>query len=167
MDEAETMSEPAVEPPPNDLYETDFYAWTQQQAQLLREQRWADLDLENVAEEIETLGRSDKRQIENRLEILIAHLLKWKYQPGRRSASWTSTITQQRLRIKGLLKESPSLKRYPGKVFLDQYLGARLAASKDTGIAFDLFPEECPFTIEEVLNVDFFPEEPGHIGTKK
>ena len=167
MDEAETMSKPAVEPPPNDLYETDFYAWTQQQARLLRERRWVDLDLENVAEEIETLGRSDKRQIENRLEILIAHLLKWKYQPGRRSASWTSTITQQRLRIKGLLKESPSLKRYRGKVFLDQYLGARLEASKDTGIAFDLFPEECPFTIEEVLNVDFFPEEPGHIGTKK
>jgi hypothetical protein len=167
MDEAETMSKPAVKPPPSDLYETDFYAWTQQQAELLRERRWADLDLENVAEEIETLGRSDKRQIESRLEILIAHLLKWKYQPGRRSGSWTSTITQQRLRIKGLLKESPSLKRYPGKVFLDQYLGARLEASKDTGMAFDLFPEECPFTIEEILDVDFFPEEPGHIGTKK
>ena len=167
MDDCETMSKPAVKAPPNDLYETDFYTWTQQQARLLRERRWADLDLENVAEEIETLGRSDKRQIESRLEILIAHLLKWKYQPGRRSASWTSTITQQRLKIKGLVEESPSLERYPGKVFLDQYLGARIEASKDTGIAFDLFPEECPFTIEEILDVDFFPEEPGHIGAKE
>jgi hypothetical protein len=160
------MSKVATKPPPNELYETDFYTWTQQQARLLRERRWADLDLENVAEEIETLGRSDKRQIESRLEVLISHLLKWKYQPGLRSPSWTSSITQQRLRIKGLIKESPSLKRYPSKVFLDQYLGARLEASKETGIAFELFPEDCPFTIEEVLDVDFFPEEPGHIGAK-
>jgi len=160
------MTKTGLKPPPNELYQTDFYAWTQQQARLLRERRWDDVDLENVAEEIETLGRSDKRQIESRLVILIAHLLKWKYQPGGRSVSWTSTITQQRLRIKGLLKESPSLKRYPGKVFLDQYLEARLEASKETGIAFDLFPKECPFTIEEILDVDFFPEEPGHIGTK-
>jgi hypothetical protein len=161
------MSKLATKPPPNDLYETDFHAWTQQQARLLRERRWGDLDLENIAEEIETLGRSDKRQIESRLEILIAHLLKWKYQPGLRSPSWSGTITEQRLRIGDLLKESPSLKRYPAKVFLRHYLGARLKASVETGIAFELFPEDCPFTIEEALDVDFFPEEPGHIGTTK
>lgn len=161
------MSKLAAKPPPNDLYETDFYEWTQGQARLLRERRWADLDLENVAEEIETLGRSDKRQIESRLQVLIAHLLKWKYQPGLRPQSWSGTITEQRLRIEDLLKESPSLDRYPANVFLRQYLGARLKASAQTGIAFDLFPERCPFTIEEVLDVDFFPEEPGHIGTKK
>jgi hypothetical protein len=161
------MSKPAVKPPPKDLYETDFHAWTQQQARLLRERRWDDLDLENVAEEIETLGRSDKRQIESRLEVLMAHLLKWKFQPGLRSASWSGTIIEQRLRIEDLLKESRSLKRYPAKVFLRRYLGARLKASAETGIAFDLFPAECPFTIEEVLDVDFLPEEPGHIGSKK
>lgn len=161
------MSKLATKPPPNDRYETDFYEWTELQARLLRERRWADLDLENVAEEIETLGRSDKRQIESRLEVLMAHLLKWKYQPGNRLESWTSTITQQRLRIARLLKDSPSLKRYPGEIFLDHYVDARLEASKETGIAFVLFPEECPFTIEELLDVHFFPEEPGHIGSKK
>jgi hypothetical protein len=167
MDECEHMSKPAVKPPPNDLYETDFYAWTQQQAQLLRERRWADLDLESLVEEVESLGRRDKREIRSRLKILIAHLLKWKYQPGSRSPSWTSTISEQRLEIEELLRDSPSLKRYPSDVFLDQYLGARAEASRETGIAFNLFPEECPFTVEEVLDVDFFPEEPGHIGTKK
>jgi Domain of unknown function DUF29 len=161
------MTKTDLKPPPNDLYETDFYAWTRQQARLLRERRWDDVDLENVAEEIETLGRSDKRQIESRLRVLMAHLLKWKYQPGLRSPSWSGTITDERLRIEDMLKESPSLKRYPAKVFLRHYLGARLKASAQTGIAFDLFPEECPFTIEEVLDVDFFPEEPGHIGAKK
>jgi hypothetical protein len=161
------MSEPAVKPPPNDLYETGFYAWTQEQARLLHERRWHDLDLENVVEEIETLGRSDKREIESRLETLIAHLLKWKYQPGLRSPHWSGTVTEQRLGFEDLLKESPSLKSYPSKVFLRHYPGARLKASAETGIAFDLFPEKCPFTLEEVLDVDFFPEEPGHIGIKK
>jgi hypothetical protein len=160
------MSEPAVKPPPNDLYETDFYVWTQQQARLLRERRWADLDLENLAEEVESVGRGDKREIRSRLKVLIAHLLKWKYQPGCRLPSWTNTIWEQRSEIDELLKDSASLRPYPADVFLDQYLGARLRASRETGIALDL-PEECPFTIEEVLDVDFFPEEPGHIGTKK
>jgi hypothetical protein len=161
------MSKPAVKPPPNDLYETDFYAWTQQQARLLRERRWTDLDLENVAEEIESVGRSEKREIRSRLKVLIAHLLKWKYQPGHRSPSWTTTILEQRSEIDELLKDSPSLGRYPAEVFLDLYLSARLRASREAGIALDLFPEECPFTIEEVLDVDFLPEEPGHIGIKK
>ena len=79
---------------PNDLYATDFYAWTQEQAQLLRDGRFADLDLENLAEEVRSVGVSDKRQIESRLEVLMAHLLKWTYQPGARSQSWTRTIAE-------------------------------------------------------------------------
>src|SRR3982750_3295215 len=106
------MSKVATKPPANDLYESDFYAWTQEQARLLRERRWNDLDLENLVDEVESVGRSDKRQIESRLEILIAHLLKWKYQPGGRGNSWSSTIFEQRNRIAGLVEDSPSLREF-------------------------------------------------------
>ena len=158
------MPKVATKAPTDDLYETDFHAWTQEQARLLKEKRWADLDLDNLVEEVESVGRSDKYQIESRLEVLIAHLLKWKFQPGLRGGSWAGTITVQRQGIARVTKSSPSLKRYPAKTYQDQYLAARLLASKETGIAFDLFPEDCPFTIDEVLDIDFFPDEPGHIG---
>jgi len=158
------MPKVATTAPTNDLYETDFYAWTQQQAQLLKEKRWADLDLDNLIEEVESVGGSNKKEIRNRLTVLISHLLKWKFQPGLRGGSWTRTILDQRREIKEVLADSPSLKGYPQQVFATRYLGARLDASKETGIAFELFPEVCPFTIEEVLDDDFLPVEPGHIG---
>lgn len=154
-------------PGPDDLYETDFYAWTQQQAQLLRGRRWRDLDLENLAEEVEAVGRSDKREIRNRLAVIIAHLLKWKYQAGVRSPSWRRTLREQRRQLATVLADSPSLRSYPGKVFADQYETARLDASDQTGIAVELFPEGCPFTLKEVLDIDFLPEEPGHIGARE
>jgi hypothetical protein len=144
----------------NDLYEADFYAWTQEQARLLRERRWNDLDLENLVDEVEGVGRSDKRQIESRLEILIAHLLKWKYQPGGRGISWTSTIFEQRHRIARLVEESPSLREFQRREVFNSYRAGRLLAAKETGIAFGLFPEECPFTPEQVLDLDFWPEDP-------
>ncbi|SRR6266571_2265038 len=153
------MQKTATKPSAQDLYETDFYAWTQEQARLLRDRRWADLDLENLVDEVESLGRSDKRQIESRLEVLIAHLLKWKYQPGGRGASWTATIFQQRQRIIRLVQESPSLREFQRQSVSGTYQAARLFAAKETGIAFGLFPDECPFTPEQVLDQDFFPED--------
>jgi hypothetical protein len=153
------MSDTATKPPPNDLYEADFYAWTQEQARLLRERRWNDLDLENLVDEVESVGRSDKRQIESRLEVLMAHLLKWKFQPGRRGESWTGTIFEQRGRLQDLIDDSPSLRNFFRAQVLDRYLAARLLASKEAGIAFGLFPEECPFTPEQVLDLEFFPED--------
>jgi hypothetical protein len=150
----------------NSLYEQDFYAWTQQQARLLRERRWDDLDLENLIDEIESVGGSNKREIENRLTVLMAHLLKWAYQPGIRSASWRATINEQRRRIHLILRDSPSLKKYPALIFADQHLGARLEAASETGIAFELFPEQCPFAIEQALDDNFLPDEPGLIGQK-
>jgi hypothetical protein len=153
------MSRAAAKPPANDLYETDFYAWTQQQAQLLRERRWHDLDLENLVDEVESVGRSDKRQIESRLEILLAHLLKWKFQPGGRGNSWMSTIFEQRQRLTGLVKDSPSLREFQRQEVFNSYRAARLLAAKESGIAFGLFPEDCPFTPEQVLDLEFFPED--------
>jgi hypothetical protein len=146
--------------PREDLYKTDFYAWTQEQARLLRERRWDDLDLENLIDEVETVGRSNKKEIESRLVILVAHLLKWKFQPGARSSGWIGTIMEQRFEIEAIVRDSPSLKRYPGEVLSDRYRAARLLAAKETGIDYTLFPDACPFRVEQVLDDDFFPKEP-------
>jgi hypothetical protein len=144
---------------PNDLYETDFYAWTQQQAGLLRERRWDDLDLDNLVDEVESVGGSERREIRNRLTVLLGHLLKWKYQPGHRGPGWTGTIFEQRGQLADILKSSPSLRDYFRKQVEDRYLSGRLLAAKETGIAFGLFPEECPFTVDQVLDLSFFPED--------
>jgi hypothetical protein len=153
------MSKTATKPPANDLYEADFYAWTQEQARLLRERRWDDLDLENLVDEVESVGKSDKHQIESRLEILLAHLLKWKYQPGGRGNSWMATIFEQRGRIARLVEDSPSLREFQRQEVSRSYVAGRLLAAKETGIAFGLFPEECPFSPEQVLDPEFWPED--------
>jgi len=153
------MSDVATKPAANALYDSDFYAWTQQQARLLRERRWDDLDLENLVDEVESVGRSDKRQIESRLEVLMAHLLKWKLQPGGRGNSWRTTISEQRRRLSRLVEESPSLREFQEQEVFNSYRAARLKAADETGIAFGLFSEECPFTAEQVLDLEFFPED--------
>jgi uncharacterized protein DUF29 len=153
------MSKVATKPPANNLYEADFYAWTREQARLLRERRFDDLDLENLVDEVESVGRSDKRQIESRLEVLMAHLLKWKFQPGGRGNGWISTLFEQRRRLIRLVEDSPSLREFQRQEVFNSYAAARLLAAKETGIAFGLFPEECPFTPDQVLDLDFFPED--------
>lgn len=154
------MADQAEAPARNSLYDIDFFEWTQEQARLLRDGRWQDLDLENLIDEVQGVGGSNKQQIENRLVVLIAHLLKWKYQPYWRSPGWEGTIAEQRRRIKTVVKHSPSLRHYPAEVFLDQYLAARLRAAKETGIDFTLFPETCPFSADQALDDDFMPREP-------
>lgn len=153
------MSDTKTKAPPNPLYEADFYAWTQEQARLLRERRWSDLDLENLIDEVESVGGSEKREIRNRLTVLHAHLLKWKYQPGHRGSSWTGTIFEQREQLADILQSSPSLRDYFRRQVEGRYLGGRLLAAKESGIAFGLFPEQCPFTADQVLDLHFFPED--------
>jgi hypothetical protein len=153
------MSDTATKPPPNDLYEADFYAWTQEQARLLRERRWDDLDLENLVDEVGSVGSSEKREIRRRLAVLIAHLLKWKFQPGRRGTSWRTTISQQRDQLQEIINASPSLRDYVMYQVRERYLGGVLKASEESGIAIGLFPKECPFTPEQVLDLEFFPED--------
>jgi hypothetical protein len=145
----------------NELYDQDFYAWTQEQARLLRERRFDDLDLENLIDEVASVGRSDKHQIDSRTEVLLAHLLKWRYQPGGRSSSWSGTIIEQRFRVERLVEESPSLKPLLSSQVSRSYRAARLLAAKDTGIAYGVFPAESPFTPEQVYDPDFFPEDPS------
>jgi hypothetical protein len=153
------MSDTKTKARPNELYEADFYAWTQEQARLLRERRWDDLDLENLVDEVESVGGSERREIRNRLTILLGHLLKWKYQPGHRGPSWTGTIFEQRGQLADILRDSPSLRSYFLEQVGERYLSGRLLAAKETGVAFGLFPEECPFTPEQVLDLEFFPED--------
>ena len=140
----------------NSLYERDFYLWIQTTAQQLKEGKFNEIDLPNLIEEIESMGRSEKRELKNRLIVLLMHLLKWQYQPEKRSESWRSTITEQRICIEGLLEDSPSLQPLISEVFNDCYQKARLKASDETGIELKFFPKESPFTLEETLQVSFF-----------
>lgn len=138
-------------------YEDDFALWSAEQAALIRAGRFDRVDLENVAEEIESLGRSNKHEIRSRLEVLIMHLLKWERQPEHRSRSWSSTIRDQRNKIQRLLDESPSLKTFPRQVYADEYPRARELASEETTIYLHLFPETCPYSIEQILDPEFLP----------
>ncbi len=156
------MSKVATKPPANDLYETDFYVWTQEQARLLRERRWDDLDLENLVDEVGSVGSSEKREIRDRLVKLLAHLLKWKYQPGLRGSSWRRTIRDQRKQLAEIVEDSPSLDGYLKQQILERYVGATLEASEESGLAIGVFPAKCPFTEEQVLNLEFFPEDPAN-----
>jgi hypothetical protein len=139
-------------------YDEDFFAWTQEQARLLREGELSQIDIENVAEELESMGRSDKRELRSRLVLLIMHLLKWQYQPGFRSRSWTSTIGEQRGQIKEMLEESPSLLPTITTDLGRTYRLARIKAVGETGLSETTFPEKCPYTPEQILSEDFLPE---------
>ncbi|MBE9226567.1 DUF29 domain-containing protein [Phormidium sp. LEGE 05292] len=141
---------------PNSLYEQDFYLWIETTAQHLKEGKFDELDLTNLIEEIESMGRSEKRELKSRLIVLLMHLLKWQYQPEKRSESWRSTISEQRICIEGLLEDSPSLKPLISEVFDDCYQKARLKAADETGIKLNFFPKESPFTLEETLQTSFF-----------
>ncbi|MBD2681345.1 MULTISPECIES: DUF29 domain-containing protein [Nostoc] len=136
------------------LYDKDFYLWTQTVVQQLKEEKFNEVDIPNLIEEIESMGRSEKRELKSRLIVLLMHLIKWQYQPEKRSESWRSTITEQRICIEGLLEDSPSLQPLIAEVFQDCYQKARLKASNETGITLNFFPQESPFTLEETLNYD-------------
>ena len=136
------------------LYEQDFYQWTQEMAIALRAGRVSALDWENLAEEIESLGKSDRRSLQSRLEVLIMHLLKWKYQPSKQSNSWRFTIAEQRLRIQSLLVDSPSLKVYIDAELPRSYQNACKLAAAETGLERETFPANCPYTVSELLNDD-------------
>ncbi|WP_292122360.1 DUF29 domain-containing protein [Mesorhizobium sp.] len=135
-------------------YEADFVQWCAEQGALLREGRLSELDRENLAEEIESLGRRDKREIRSRMEVLIAHLLKWEFQPGHRCHSWQASISEQRTWIDGIIKDSPSLRRYPAQIFEEAYKNALPVASRETGFKKAYFPSELPLHSSRRSRVD-------------
>ncbi len=141
-------------------YDSDFYEWTQHQAAALAAGHVSELDLVNLAEEIESLGGRDRRELESRLDLLIMHLLKWRYQPERRQTghSWRSTIRTQRRDLQRLFKQSPSLRRLVPDTIEEEYPHSRLDASEDTGLPLATFPETCPWTAEQILDGEFWPD---------
>lgn len=140
------------------LYDKDFYAWTQEQAKLVRNKSFDKLDVVNLYEEIESMGASELRELESRLEVLLTHLLKWKYQPTHQGISWELTIKEQRVRIARRLKKMPSLYSRFDEVFEEAYESAIYEAAKETKLKLEYFPDMCEWSSEQVLNKDFFPE---------
>jgi hypothetical protein len=141
------------------LYETDFYAWTIEQAKYLKDGAWDCLDISNLVEEIESLGKQQRQELRNRLGILLGHLLKWEFQPSHRSKSWLATIREQRRRVGDLLEESPSLKPYLPEVLEKAYQDGVDLAVRETSLNYKDFPQECLYSLEQVLDLSFFPGE--------
>lgn len=140
-------------------YDQDFYTWTVYNAELIRQGRLSEVDLENVAEEIESMGKSEKRELINRLAILMTHLLKWKFQANKRSQSWKYTIKAQRMEILRLLKQSPSLKYQVEASVSDAYEQSIVNAAGETSLDENVFPKACPFSLEQCLDHSFFPDD--------
>jgi hypothetical protein len=141
----------------SDLYDSDFYEWTQQVARLVREGRASKADLEHVAEEIEDMGKSEVSALSTRIRSLLMHLLKYNFQPVKRSRSWESTIANQRFEIQTLLEQSPSLKRRLSSLIGKNYKPAVRLASIETGLSPGSFPGDCPYTIEQILDHEWLP----------
>ena len=139
------------------IYQNDFYQWTQEQADLLRQGAFPALDVENLIEEIESMGRSDRRSIRSHLANVILHLLKWRYQPGKRTSSWEDSVENGREEVAWLLKDSPSLKGQLTPFVDEVYSGSRRKASRETGLPLTTFPDQCPFTVEQITG-DYWPE---------
>jgi hypothetical protein len=138
-------------------YDKDVVAWAREQAALLRAGRLSALDVEHIAQEIEDVGKSEQRELASRMAVLLAHLLKWQYQPGLRSKSWTRTIGVQRKDVAYVLAQAPSLRaKFDDAAWLDVVWGkAIIAAADETGL--DAFADACPWSMEQVLSAAFFP----------
>ena len=141
------------------LYDTDFDAWAQQQAEALRTKDWAALDIEHLAEEVEALRNSERKAVRSQLRRLMSHLLKWHYQPRRRSDSWQATIVDARRLLADDLEDNGTLVRELPALLDWAYPRARREAAKDTGIPVATFPEACPWTLAQLQDEDFFPRE--------
>jgi predicted nucleic acid-binding Zn-ribbon protein len=134
------------------LYDQDFYAWTQQQVELLKAGQWKQVDIENLIEEIESLGKQQRQELRNRLGVLLGHLLKWRYQPEGRSKSWFYTIREQRREIQRHLKENPSLKPYLPEAIAIGYEQGLDLLGKETPLDPDQLPQVCPFSEFEIFD---------------
>lgn len=140
---------------PTNLYETDFYAWTVEQSQLLKAGAWQQLDISNLVEEIESLGKQQRQELRNRLRVLLGHLLKWEFQPAKRSKSWRISIREQRREITLLLKENPSLKPYLNEAIVAGYASGVDLALRETNLDDHDLPTICPYSPEQIFDPNF------------
>ncbi len=142
----------------NQLYEIDYDAWLFQQISNLRSRQLDDLDIPHLIEELEGLNKSNERELDSYLVVLLTHLLKWEYQPQNRCGSWDGSISNSRRRIAKLFKQQKSLRGRISDFIPDAYVDAKIWASKETGLRMDLFPIVCPFTVEQILDEDWLPK---------
>ena len=140
-------------------YEGDFYAWANEQAGLLRAGRLAEADIAHIAEEIETMGKSEKRELISRLTVLLQHLLKWQYQPMLHGQFWRATIRIQRRDLTVHLDDNPSLKSILPHAIAQAYGNALIGAEAETGLPEAIFPPLCPWTFERLMDSGFWPEQ--------
>lgn len=140
------------------LYEQDYALWLHTTCQLLRANRLAEVDIANLLEELNDMGRSEKRDFTSNLIVVLMHLLKYAYQPGQRSNSWRFTLKEHRRRLQEALKTSPSLKSHLEQVFADCYQEARDLTATETGMNLENFPLESPFSSEQALDREYLPQ---------
>jgi Domain of unknown function DUF29 len=136
-------------------YERDFYSWLMEQARYIRASQWNAVDRENLAEEIESLGREQFNKLESALRVLLAHILKWDHQPQRRSRSWSVSIKDQRIAFDDVLEDNPGLKSRLDEALARAYRRVRLKAAEDTGLDEDAFPEACGYSWDDILTRQF------------
>ena len=153
------MDKPSDTASGSSLYERDFFAWTQEQARAVEEGRWPDIDAANVAEELRSLGRVLRREIEERLEILLSYLLKWRQLAEYRGFAWKENIDRQRRELADLVADNPSLVSFARDAVAEVYDDARRRLKYETSFFVNDFPASCPFSVDEIFDKDYFPEE--------
>ena len=138
-------------------YEQDFLTWTQQQADYLKKGCWSELDVKNLIEELEALGRSEQKELSSYFQVLVMHLLKCEYQPEKRTSSWNNTLSNCRDKIQDCLEDAPSLQRFlQDSEWIDKYYRrSRRDAAKETQMSLETFPTKCPYAIAQILDPDF------------
>ena len=145
-------------PPAADLYESDYYRWLLENADRLRTGRVSEADLDRIAEELEEMGRSERRALGSHISVLVAHLLKWQFQSTHRSSSWRGSIHNARSSIQDLLDDSPSLRNQLAPLVASKYRNARFNAANETNLSESAFPDDCPYPLDDLLNFDFWPD---------
>lgn len=154
-----SMTSPKILTTPHkQMYGTDFVQWVNKAVELLKEGQFDELDIENLIEEVESLGRNDKNALKSNLRVLLTHLLKWQYQPSQRSNSWRGTIIEHRLRIQDTFEDSPSLENFYTQIFDHTYQQARKKAAGETGQNIGTFPMTCSYAMEQILDDEFWPD---------
>jgi uncharacterized protein DUF29 len=143
---------------PDSSYDRDFYAWTNEQAALLRAGKLGQADLAHIAEEIESMGKTEKRELVSRLTVLMLHLLKWRFQPELRSTSWRLSVEEQRIQVASHLGDNPSLKTLLATAIADAYRLAVIGARRETGLSAATFASFCPWSFEQMMDDDFWPD---------
>jgi hypothetical protein len=139
-------------------YDEDLYGWAMHNAQLLRQKRFAEIDYEHIAEELEDMGKSERRALESHVKNVLLHWLKWRFQPALRGASWRQSIRNGRIAIDKIFRDSPSLKSRLADIVTQEYTNAREDAVDETGMEQRCFPNPCPFSIEQLVDKDYWPD---------